>query len=78
MTLAEIANNTVVKVVSVRDPELEPALLAKLSALGFIPGANVQVVRRAPLGRSLQLKLKGGNLCLTSSLAQNIEVETRK
>ncbi|SHI15567.1 FeoA family protein [Ferrimonas marina] len=74
MTLSEARSGDKVKVVSLLPDGLDSGLIAKMSALGFVPGAGVEVVRRAPFGRSLQLKIKGGSLCLTAQLADSVKV----
>ena len=47
----------------------------RLMDLGLIRGTTVQVVRRAPLGDPLEVKLRGFMLTLRRAEAEHIEVE---
>ncbi|MBY6188567.1 ferrous iron transport protein A [Marinobacter hydrocarbonoclasticus] len=75
MTLAEMVNGQRGLVAQFRANGLEPSTQLKLAAMGLAPGCEVQLVRRAPLGRSIQLKLAGASVCLNHQLAQQVEVE---
>jgi ferrous iron transport protein A len=44
--------------------------------MGLVSGAEVEVVRVAPLGDPIEFIVKGYNLSLRKSEAQDIEVET--
>lgn len=50
------------------------ALAHRLEAHGLWPGTVVSVVRRAPLGGPLQLRLRGFRLALRQSEAQRVLV----
>lgn len=75
MTLSEVKNGHWARIARFLPQQLDSATLNKLVAMGLAPGSRVQLVRRAPLGRSIQLKLQGSALCLNHNLAQLIEVE---
>jgi ferrous iron transport protein A len=47
----------------------------RLLDLGFVPGTEVQVVRRAPLGDPVEYELRGTRLCLRRSEALRVRVE---
>lgn len=47
----------------------------RLLDLGFVPGTEVQVVRRAPLGDPVEYELRGYRLCLRRSEALQVRVE---
>ena len=47
----------------------------RLMDLGLIRGTTVEVVRRAPLGDPLEVKLRGFMLTLRRSEAEHITVE---
>jgi ferrous iron transport protein A len=47
----------------------------KLLAMGLIPGVILQVVRVAPLGCPLQIRLRGVTLSLRKKECQQIKVE---
>jgi ferrous iron transport protein A len=55
--------------------EAEPALAARLAALGFLPQTEVRCRRRAPLGDPRLYELRGTQLCLRRSEARSIRVE---
>ncbi|HJK89768.1 MAG TPA: FeoA domain-containing protein [Polyangiaceae bacterium LLY-WYZ-15_(1-7)] len=48
----------------------------RLLELGLLPGTPVQVLRRAPLGDPIELRLRGYSLSIRSSEASAIEVES--
>ncbi len=45
--------------------------------MGVVSGADIEVVRVAPLGDPVEFRVKGYNLSLRKSEAQNIQVEAR-
>ncbi len=47
----------------------------RLLEMGLTPGAEFEVVRHAPLGDPVEIKLRGYNLSLRKSEAEGIEVE---
>lgn len=47
----------------------------RLIEMGLVKGAEFEIVRRAPLGDPLELKLKGFLLSLRLSEAESVEVE---
>lgn len=55
--------------------EAEPALAARLTALGFLPETEVRCRRRAPLGDPRVYELRGTQLCLRRSEAARVRVE---
>jgi Fe2+ transport system protein FeoA len=46
----------------------------RLLDLGFIPGTDVAVVRRAPLGDPVEYELRGCRVCLRRSEAERIQI----
>lgn len=46
----------------------------KLFSLGFIPNTCVSVVRVAPLGDPLQVRIRGCDIALSLAIAEKIEV----
>ncbi len=40
---------------------------ARLADLGFVPGTEVKVIRRAPLGDPIEIEVRGYRLCLRSA-----------
>jgi ferrous iron transport protein A len=55
----------------------EPAITRRLMELGLVSGTPVSVVRRAPLGDPLELKVRGVHLSLRRSEARTIHVAPR-
>ena len=53
----------------------DPLATQRLMDLGLIRGTTVEVVRRAPLGDPLEVKLRGFMLTLRRSEAEHITVE---
>lgn len=54
-----------------------PVLAKKrLMAMGLLPDTDVSVVRYAPMGDPLQLRVRGCDIALRLSLADKVEVST--
>ena len=53
----------------------DPALTRRLCDLGFVPGTEIDVVRRAPLGDPVVYRLRGFEICLRRAQASGIRVE---
>jgi len=70
-SLADLAPGAAARVESV-DPG--SPLGRRLLDLGFVPGTEVRVVRRAPLGDPVEYELRGYRLCLRRSEALRIQV----
>lgn len=47
----------------------------KLLSLGIMPGAEVEILRTAPMGDPIQIKLRGASVSLRRSEASIIEAE---
>ncbi len=52
----------------------DPELRRRLLEMGFCNGARVEVVRRAPLGDPIELKLRGYHLSLRDEQAAKVSV----
>lgn len=59
----------------VRSLACESSVRRRLLELGLLPGTQVEVVRRAPLGDPLELRLRGYRLSLRTAEAAAIAVE---
>lgn len=57
--------------------EGDDAIAHRLIDLGFWPGTEVELVRRAPFGDPIQLALRGFRLALRKSEARRVVVEPR-
>jgi ferrous iron transport protein A len=55
----------------------EGAVRRRILDMGVVSGADIEVVRVAPLGDPVEFRVKGYNLSLRKSEAQNIQVEAR-
>ena len=49
--------------------------LSRLAELGFVPGEQVSVLRKAPLGDPLELLIRGYRLSLRRSEAKRVALE---
>ncbi|ELR67346.1 Ferrous iron transport protein A [Photobacterium marinum] len=56
---------------------LPSATRKKLMVMGLLPNTEVTVIRVAPLGDPLQVRVRGVDIALRKQIAANIEVETR-
>lgn len=54
------------------------AILRKLAAMGFIPGVSFEVLRRAPLGDPIAIRIKGYNLSLRNEEAFKVLVTSEE
>jgi ferrous iron transport protein A len=57
--------------------DCEPAVARRLMELGLVPGTDVQMIRRAPLGDPLEVAVRGVHLSLRRSEASRINVASR-
>ncbi|MCK4905105.1 ferrous iron transport protein A [bacterium] len=53
----------------------QPQLKKKLIAMGIIPGSELEVLRVAPLGDPVEIRIKGYNLSLRKEEAKQVYVE---
>ena len=54
--------------------ECAPAVARRLMELGLVPGTDVQLIRRAPLGDPLEVSVRGARLSVRRSEARHINV----
>ena len=57
--------------------DCEPSGARRLMELGLVPGTDVQMIRRAPLGDPLEVAVRGVHLSLRRSEASRINVASR-
>lgn len=55
----------------------ESGLVRRLMELGLVPGTDVEVVRFAPLGDPVELRVRGVHLSIRRSEAELIHVDPR-
>ena len=53
----------------------DPTLAGKLTAMGVLPGAPIEMVRAAPFGRAYYIKVDGVRLALREEEAATIMIE---
>jgi Fe2+ transport system protein FeoA len=52
----------------------DPEIRRRLLEMGFCNGANVEVIRRAPLGDPIEFRLRGYSLSLREEQARHVTV----
>ncbi len=72
LNLDQIKPGVTVKVKKVSAPG---NLQRRILALGIIPGSTLEVIKVAPLGDPIEVKLRSSNLMIRKEEAQNISVE---
>jgi ferrous iron transport protein A len=70
-TLATAAVGTKAKVKSIIG---ETAITRRLMEMGVVPGVSVRVVKTAPFGCPLEIRVRGYNLAIRRSEAESIEI----
>ena len=61
--------------VKVRKVSADGNLQRRILALGISPGSTLEVIKVAPLGDPIEVKLRSSNLMIRKEEAQNISVE---
>jgi ferrous iron transport protein A len=61
----------------VTDVDGEGRMTVRLLEMGFVPGVVVALIKRAPLGDPLELRLRGYHVSLRRAEARAIRVEAR-
>lgn len=71
--LSELKPGARARIIDVRD-EVDPAVARRMFDLGFRPGAQVDVVRRAPMADPVIFRVAGCELALRRAQARCIRV----
>lgn len=74
-TLAQLppgATATIVRIATGRSS------LTRLRELGLVPGTRVTLIRRAPLGEPIEIRIRGSHIAMRNHDAAHIEIETDK
>ncbi len=71
MTLANLPVGATAKVVSITGNN---AVTKRLMEMGIVPGVSVRVVKAAPFGDPIEIRVRGYNLAMRKSEADTIEV----
>lgn len=53
----------------------EAVIKRRLLEMGLLPGAHIEIIKRAPLGDPIEVRIKGYNLSLRGCEASNIFVD---
>lgn len=53
----------------------DPKSLRRLMELGFVPGTQVELVRRAPMGDPIELRIRDTHFSIRGSEADRIDVD---
>jgi ferrous iron transport protein A len=61
---------------TVAEIQVPPASRARLMEMGLLVGTTVELVRFAPMGDPVEIKVRGYNLTLRKSEAERILVQT--
>ncbi len=73
MTLADLEKNSSGRILNAA--EQQPDIQSRFYALGLFPGANVRVLRYAPAGDPIQIKVDGTLLSIPKQEALLVEAE---
>jgi ferrous iron transport protein A len=73
LKLSELAIGTVAVVRGL--PKTGGAVTLRLREMGVLPGTKITLMRAAPLGDPLEIKVRGYNLSLRKSEAEHVIVE---
>ncbi len=70
-TLADMSSGQRARVVEVHG---RGGMALRLLEMGFVPGASCELIKRAPMGDPIELRLRGYNLSLRKTEASMIQV----
>ena len=74
-TLATVPIGATARVINVSG---DAALEQRILEMGVLPGTEVKVIRQAPLGDPIEIRVMGYSLSLRRSEASCVEVEVSK
>ena len=58
----------------IAEPPAGSEIPRRLADLGFVPGTELCIVRRAPFGDPLELEIRGYRLCLRAEQGESLRV----
>lgn len=73
MNLANLKNGDCAKVLSVVG---NTPVTKRLMEMGLVPGVSVRVVKSAPFGDPIEIRVRGYSLALRRAEAETIEVQS--
>jgi Fe2+ transport system protein FeoA len=59
----------------IAEPGGAGAIPSRLEDLGFVPGTELRVLRRAPFGDPIEVEIRGYRLCLRARQIEGLRVE---
>lgn len=74
-TLDQLEIGEEAQVVSITDSS---PISKRLMEMGVVPGVSVKVIKTAPFGSPMEIKVKGYHLALRKSEAETIQVKSKK
>jgi ferrous iron transport protein A len=74
-TLDQVAIGRGAEVIGVDGPG---SIAMRLLEMGFVPGTRVEIVKAAPLGDPLELRIRGYHLSLRRAEAAHVRVQVRR
>ncbi|XOV84778.1 MAG: ferrous iron transport protein A [bacterium] len=72
LSLADLKTGTVIRITGFTE---ESAYSAQLQRLGMVPGTLATLLRTAPLGDPIELRLRGYSLALRPSEASSLQFD---
>lgn len=75
LSLAGLSLGTQARVLAIKG---QGAVARRLMEMGVVPGAPVRVIKRAPLGDPIEVRVRGYHLALRRTEAQTILVQARE
>ena len=72
MTLTNLPIGSIAKVTAVNGNN---AVTKRLMEMGVVPGVSVRVIKAAPFGDPIEVRVRGYNLAMRKSEADQIEVQ---
>lgn len=58
----------------IKECRLPPDIKTRLAEMGLVPRAEVTVIKKAPLGDPLEIRVKGYSLCIRSTEAERFVI----
>jgi Fe2+ transport system protein FeoA len=75
MTLTNLPIGATAKILAVKG---DNAITRRLMEMGVVPGVAVRVIKSAPFGDPLEVRVRGYHLAMRKSEADTIEVQSPK
>jgi ferrous iron transport protein A len=75
LSLDKLARGVEARVVSINGAN---AVARRLMEMGVVPGVPVRMIKAAPLGDPIEIRVRGYNLALRRAEAQSISITTQR